>query len=393
MEYPIGFDNEKIELVLDADKTKTSAMFDKKNEVSETLSTLSEEEQRTVIEFSKKIDIENSEQVLNYGIEAQKKLDTFSERILVEVKTKDLGETGELIGKVVLELNEFSSKQPKGILGFFKKGAIYAKNLKIKYDSVEKNVDNISNELRTHQQQLLKDHAVLESLYEQNKEYYKELSLYILAGKLALEEARVKAEELSIEASRIGTQEAIQRYSDYVNMCDRFEKKLFDLETTRVISIQMAPQIRMLQSNNYSLIEKIQSTIVNTIPLWKSQLVITLGTQNSLKAAEVQKQVSDLTNELLRKNAEALHIASVNTALELERGIVDIETLKYTNKQLIDTLTEVMQIQKEGSSKRAIAESELLTLEHELRKAIMSLKNDEKNEDFSKESTFKLELK
>lgn len=393
MEYPIGFDNEKIELVLDADKTKTSAMFDKKNEVSETLSTLSEEEQRTVIEFSKKIDIENSEQVLNYGIEAQKKLDTFSERILVEVKTKDLGETGEVIGKVVLELNEFSSKQPKGILGFFKKGAIYAKNLKIKYDSVEKNVDNISNELRTHQQQLLKDHAVLESLYEQNKEYYKELSLYILAGKLALEEARVKAEELSIEASRIGTQEAIQRYSDYVNMCDRFEKKLFDLETTRVISIQMAPQIRMLQSNNYSLIEKIQSTIVNTIPLWKSQLVITLGTQNSLKAAEVQKQVSDLTNELLRKNAEALHIASVNTALELERGIVDIETLKYTNKQLIDTLTEVMQIQKEGSSKRAIAESELLTLEHELRKAIMSLKNDEKNEDFSKESTFKLELK
>jgi len=393
MEFPKGFDDKKFDLVLDVTPTSTESIIAKKDEVSEALVGLNEEEQRMVTEFSKKIDIENPEQVLNYGVEAQKKLDTFSEKVLVEAKTKDLGEAGELIGKVVLELSEFGADQPKGILGFFKKSAAYAKSLKIKYDSVEKNVDNISGELRTHQQELLKDHAILESLYEQNKEYYKELSLYIAAGKIALNEARAKAQELQLEAARLGTQEAAQRYSDYVSQCDRFEKKLYDLETTRVISIQMAPQIRMLQSNNYSLIEKIQSTIVNTIPLWKSQLVITLGTQTSLKAAEVQKQVSDLTNELLRKNAEALHMASVTTAKELERGIVDIETLKYTNQQLMDTLTEVMQIQSEGRSKRAQAEVELLALEQELRDTIMSLSRGEEKTKTVSGSTLKLELK
>lgn len=393
MEFPKGFDDKKFELVLDATPTSTESIVAKKDQVSEALTGLDEEEQRIVTEFSKKIDIENPEQVLNYGVEAQKKLDTFSEKVLLEAKTKDLGETGDLIGKVVLELSEFSTEQPKGILGFFKKTAAYAKNLKIKYDSVEKNVDNISAELRTHQQELLKDHAVLESLYEQNREYYKELSLYIAAGKIALSEARAKAEELQLEAARLGTQEAAQRYSDYVSQCDRFEKKLYDLETTRVISIQMAPQIRMLQANNYSLIEKIQSTIVNTIPLWKSQLVITLGTQTSLKAAEVQKQVSDLTNELLRKNAEALHMASVSTAKELERGIVDIDTLKYTNQELMTTLKEVMQIQSEGRSKRAQAEVELLALEQELRDTIMSLGRENGRTKPISESAIKLELK
>lgn len=393
MEFPKGFDDKKFELVLDATPTSTESIVAKKDQVSEALTGLDEEEQRIVTEFSKKIDIENPEQVLNYGVEAQKKLDTFSEKVLLEAKTKDLGETGDLIGKVVLELSEFSTEQPKGILGFFKKTAAYAKNLKIKYDSVEKNVDNISAELRTHQQELLKDHAVLESLYEQNREYYKELSLYIAAGKIALSEARVKAEELQLEAARLGTQEAAQRYSDYVSQCDRFEKKLYDLETTRVISIQMAPQIRMLQANNYSLIEKIQSTIVNTIPLWKSQLVITLGTQTSLKAAEVQKQVSDLTNELLRKNAEALHMASVSTAKELERGIVDIDTLKYTNQELMTTLKEVMQIQSEGRSKRAQAEVELIALEQELRDTIMSLGRENGRTKPISESAIKLELK
>lgn len=393
MEFPKGFDDKKFELVLDATPTSTESIVAKKDQVSEALTGLDEEEQRIVTEFSKKIDIENPEQVLNYGVEAQKKLDTFSEKVLLEAKTKDLGEAGDLIGKVVLELSEFSTEQPKGILGFFKKTAAYAKNLKIKYDSVEKNVDNISAELRTHQQELLKDHAVLESLYEQNREYYKELSLYIAAGKIALSEARAKAEELQLEAARLGTQEAAQRYSDYVSQCDRFEKKLYDLETTRVISIQMAPQIRMLQANNYSLIEKIQSTIVNTIPLWKSQLVITLGTQTSLKAAEVQKQVSDLTNELLRKNAEALHMASVSTAKELERGIVDIDTLKYTNQELMTTLKEVMQIQSEGRSKRAQAEIELLALEQELRDTIMSLGRENGRTKPISESAIKLELK
>lgn len=393
MEFPKGFDDKKFELVLDATPTSTKSIVAKKDQVSEALTGLDEEEQRIVTEFSKKIDIENPEQVLNYGVEAQKKLDTFSEKVLLEAKTKDLGEAGDLIGKVVLELSEFSTEQPKGILGFFKKTAAYAKNLKIKYDSVEKNVDNISAELRTHQQELLKDHAVLESLYEQNREYYKELSLYIAAGKIALSEARAKAEELQLEAARLGTQEAAQRYSDYVSQCDRFEKKLYDLETTRVISIQMAPQIRMLQANNYSLIEKIQSTIVNTIPLWKSQLVITLGTQTSLKAAEVQKQVSDLTNELLRKNAEALHMASVSTAKELERGIVDIDTLKYTNQELMTTLKEVMQIQSEGRSKRAQAEVELLALEQELRDTIMSLGRENGRTKPISESAIKLELK
>lgn len=393
MEFPNGFDDKKFELVLDATPTSTKSIVAKKDQVSEALTGLDEEEQRIVTEFSKKIDIENPEQVLNYGVEAQKKLDTFSEKVLLEAKTKDLGEAGDLIGKVVLELSEFSTERPKGILGFFKKTAAYAKNLKIKYDSVEKNVDNISAELRTHQQELLKDHAVLESLYEQNREYYKELSLYIAAGKIALSEARVKAEELQVEAARLGTQEAAQRYSDYVSQCDRFEKKLYDLETTRVISIQMAPQIRMLQANNYSLIEKIQSTIVNTIPLWKSQLVITLGTQTSLKAAEVQKQVSDLTNELLRKNAEALHMASVSTAKELERGIVDIDTLKYTNQELMTTLKEVMQIQSEGRSKRAQAEVELLALEQELRDTIMSLGRENGRTKPISESAIKLELK
>lgn len=393
MEFPKGFDDKKFELVLDATPTSTKSIVAKKDQVSEALTGLDEEEQRIVTEFSKKIDIENPEQVLNYGVEAQKKLDTFSEKVLLEAKTKDLGEAGDLIGKVVLELSEFSTEQPKGILGFFKKTAAYAKNLKIKYDSVEKNVDNISAELRTHQQELLKDHAVLESLYEQNREYYKELSLYIAAGKIALSEARAKAEELQLEAARLGTQEAAQRYSDYVSQRDRFEKKLYDLETTRVISIQMAPQIRMLQANNYSLIEKIQSTIVNTIPLWKSQLVITLGTQTSLKAAEVQKQVSDLTNELLRKNAEALHMASVSTAKELERGIVDIDTLKYTNQELMTTLKEVMQIQSEGRSKRAQAEVELLALEQELRDTIMSLGRENGRTKPISESAIKLELK
>lgn len=393
MEFPKGFDDKKFELVLDATPTSTESIVAKKDQVSEALTGLDEEEQRIVTEFSKKIDIENPEQVLNYGVEAQKKLDTFSEKVLLEAKTKDLGEAGDLIGKVVLELSEFSTEQPKGILGFFKKTAAYAKNLKIKYDSVEKNVDNISAELRTHQQELLKDHAVLESLYEQNREYYKELSLYIAAGKIALSEARAKAEELQVEAARLGTQEAAQRYSDYVSQCDRFEKKLYDLETTRVISIQMAPQIRMLQANNYSLIEKIQSTIVNTIPLWKSQLVITLGTQTSLKAAEVQKQVSDLTNELLRKNAEALHMASVSTAKELERGIVDIDTLKYTNQELMTTLKEVMQIQSEGRNKRAQAEVELLALEQELRDTIMSLGRENGRTKPISESAIKLELK
>lgn len=333
----------------------------------EELRKLTDEEREQVKEFSKKIDITNSDLVINYGSQVQEKLDGYCGTVLNEIKTKDLGETGELIGQVVFELSSSSDIENKGVFGFIKRGISRAKQTKIKYEAVEKNIDNIVEKLREHQMILRKDCSTLQGVYDQNITFCKELQLYIAAGELALAEARSKVQQLAIEAQTLGTQESAQAYSDYVDQCDRFEKRLHDLRLTRIISIQMAPQIRIIQKNSFSMEQKIQSTIVNTIPLWRSQLVISLGAENSLKAAKAEKQVSDLTSQLLKKNADALHMSSVQTAQELERGIVDIEALKYTNNKLVETLNEIIQIQNSGRAARLQATSEIKELENQLR--------------------------
>ncbi len=337
-------------------------------------SILTEEERHMVDQFTSQIDLHNSNIVLQYGAGTQKKMADFSEKALENVQTKDLGEIGDLLTGVVTELKGFDAEEERGFLGIFKKSSSKLTALKAKYDKAEVNVNKICKILEGHQVQLMKDAAVLDKMYEQNKVYFKELSMYILAGKKKLEQ--VRREELSAlidKANRSGLPENAQEAKDLEALCTRFEKKIHDLELTRMISIQTAPQIRLVQNNDTIMVEKIQSTIVNTIPLWKSQMVLAMGVEHSTQAAQAQREVTDLTNELLKKNAERLKVATVETARESERGIVDMETLRVTNESLISTLDEVMRIQKEGKEKRREAEQEMNRLEGELKKKLLEI--------------------
>lgn len=335
---------------------------------------LSEEENAQVEAFAKQIDLTNSTVILQYGAGTQKKMADFSENALDNVRSKDLGEVGELLSDVVTELKDFDEEETKGFLGIFKKSSNKLEALKNKYAKAETNVNQICKVLEGHQRQLLKDVAVLDKMYELNLTYFKELTMYVLAGKKKLQEVRdTQLKELVEKAQRSGAPEDAQAAKDLDAMCNRFEKKIHDLELTRTISMQTAPQIRLVQSNDTLMVEKIQSTVVNTIPLWKSQMVLALGVEHSAQAAEAQRKVTDMTNELLKKNAEKLKLATVEVAQESERGIVDIETLKATNENLISTLDEVMRIQQEGRAKRKEAESEMLRMENELKKKLLEI--------------------
>lgn len=339
-------------------------------------STLTEAERKMVDDFASKIELSNSNMILQYGVGAQKKVADFSETALSNVRTKDLGEIGDMLSGVVTELKNFEIEEDeKGLFGFFKKSSNKMTAMKAKYDKAESNVNKIVRVLENHQVQLLKDVAMLDKLYELNKVYFKELSMYVLAGKKKL--AKVEQEELPAlqeKAQKSGLPEDAQAVNDLAAQCNRFEKKIHDLELTRMISIQMAPQIRLVQSNDTMMSEKIQSTLVNTIPLWKSQMVLALGVAHSTEAAKAQREVTDMTNELLRKNAATLKMATIETAKESERGIVDIETLKTTNESLISTLDEVMRIQTEGRQKRKEAEVELNRIENELKTKLLSMR-------------------
>ena len=339
-------------------------------------SILSDEEKKQVEEFSQKIDLANSAGILQYGAGTQQKMADFSEKALEKVKTKDLGEVGGLISGLVGELKSFDAdEEEKGLFGFFKKQGNKLNHLKARYDKAEVNVNKIVDALESHQVTLMKDIDMLDKMYEVNLAYYKELTMYILAGRMKLEEVRNgELQELLEKAKASQLPEDAQAAKDLENQCDRFEKKLHDLDLTRMISIQTAPQIRMVQSSDTMMAEKIQSTIVNTIPLWKSQMVIALGVQHSTEAAKAQRAVSDMTNELLKKNAEKLKSATIETAKESERGIVDIETLKATNESLISTLDEVMQIQNEGRARRAAAENELRAMENQLKDKLLEIR-------------------
>lgn len=337
---------------------------------------LSEEERRMVDAFAQQIDLTNSAMILQYGAGTQKKMADFSASALENVKSKDLGEVGDLLGGVVKELKDFDAEEEKGFLGIFKKASNKIDSMKTKYVKAEANVNQIVKVLESHQVQLMKDVAILDKMYELNLTYFKELSMYILAGKKKLNEVKNgQLAEMMAKAEASGLPEDAQAAKDLDSMCNRFEKKLHDLELTRMISIQTAPQIRLIQNNDTMMVEKIQSTIVNTIPLWKSQMVLTLGVQHSTQAAEAQRQVTDMTNELLRKNAEKLKMATVETAKESERGIVDMETLKATNESLIATFDEVMNIQREGRQKRQEAEAELQNMENELKAKLLQISN------------------
>ena len=327
---------------------------------------LSPEEQKIVDDFAQQIDLEDSATILQYGAGTQKKMADFSETALEKVKSKDLGEVGDLLTGVVTELKGFDTTEEKGLFGFFKKGKNKIEALKARYAKVETNVESICKVLENHQVQLLKDIAVLDKMYDANLTYFKELTMYILAGKKKLAQINAgQLAEMTQKAKVSGLPEDVQAAKDLESKCQRFEKKLYDLELTRTISIQTAPQIRMVQGNDTMMVEKIQSTLVNTIPLWKSQMVLALGVAHSGEAVKAQREVTDMTNELLRKNAETLKMATVDTARETERGIVDIETLQHTNETLISTLDEVMTIQQEGRQKRAEAETELRKMENE----------------------------
>lgn len=344
-------------------------------EVAKRKVNLSPEEAKQVEEFAKQIDISNSNLVLQYGAGAQKKIANFSEKTLDSVKTKDLGEIGELLGNVVTELKNFEvDEEDNKLVSFFKKQVNKANSIRVKYDNAEKNVDNIIKALENHQMILMKDIATLDQMYDLNESYYKELSMYILAGKKKLEEAReLELPKLQKEAQNSNLPIDAQKANDYVNLINRFEKKLHDLDLTRMVSIQMAPQIRMVQSSNTIMVEKIQSIMVNTIPLWKSQMVIAMGANHSKEAAKTTKEVTDLTNKLLRKNAQSLNQQSIETANLSERGIVDIETIKYTNDQLISALTEVRKIQEQGHERRIQAEEELAKIEENLKSSLREI--------------------
>ncbi|NRT75378.1 toxic anion resistance protein [Clostridium beijerinckii] len=354
--------------VAKVEESKQKEIFDE--------SYLTEEEKKMVNEFVDKIDVNNTNSILQYGVGAQKKIADFSETALINVKTKDLGEVGEMLTNVVCELKNFESvEEKKGFLGLFKKSAEKITQMKAKYEKVEGNINKICSALENHQIQLLKDIAMLDKMYEINKVYFKELSMYILAGKKKL--SKLENEELPklAERARIsGLPEDAQATNDFVALCNRFDKKIHDLELTRMISLQMAPQIRLVQNNDSLMSEKIQSTLVNTIPLWKSQIVLALGVAHSNNAAKVQNEVTNMTNELLRKNAETLKMSTIETAKESERGIVDIETLKNTNESLISTLDEVLRIQSEGREKRKAAEAELQEIEGKLKDRLLQMR-------------------
>lgn len=338
---------------------------------------LSPEEERLVEEFSSKIDISNSQAVLTYGVGSQKKIAEFSENALERVKTKDLGEIGDMLAGVVGEIRSLEiDEEDKGFFGLFKKSGNKLANMKAKYDKVEVNVNNISKALEDHQVTLMKDVLMLDKMYELNMNYYKELSMYIMAGKKRLERANnIELPELIKKADESGLPEDTQKAKDFSQMINRFEKKIHDLELTKTVSLQMAPQIRLIQNNDSMMSDKIQSTIVNTIPLWKNQMVIAIGLKHSTDAAKAQRAVSDMTNELLKKNAETLKAATIETAKESERGIIDIETLKSTNKTLISTFDEVIKIQDEGRKKRKEAEVELKNIENEMRSKLLEISN------------------
>ena len=338
-------------------------------------SILTDEERRTVDAFAQQIDLTNSTLVLQYGAGTQKKMADFSEDALNNVRSKDLGEVGELLSGVVKELKGFDEEEEKGgIFGLFKKASNKIESMKAKYAKAEANVNEIVKVLEKHQVQLMKDTALLDKMYELNLTYFKELSMYILAGKKKLAEVKnTRLRELLDKAKISGLPEDAQAAKDLDSMCNRFEKKIHDLELTRMISIQTAPQIRLVQNNDTLMVEKIQSTIVNTIPLWKSQMVLALGVEHSAQAAAAQREVTDMTNELLKKNAEKLKMATIETAKESERGIVDMETLKATNESLISTLDEVMNTQREGRQKRAEAEAGLRNMEQELKAKLLEI--------------------
>ena len=338
-------------------------------------SILTEEEKKMVDDFSRQIDLHNSNGILQYGVGTQKKMADFSENALKNVRTKDLGEVGDMISDLVTELKSFDvEEEEKGFLGFFKKSGNRITAMKAKYDKAEVNVEKICEVLEKHQMQLMKDVAVLDKMYGLNLSYFKELSMYILAGKKRLEEVRrTELAELVDKARKSNLPEDAQAAKDLESMCERFEKKIHDLELTRMIAIQTAPQIRLVQSSDSLMIEKIQSTVVNTIPLWKSQMVIALGVEHANQAAKAQREVTDMTNQLLRKNAEALKTATVESAKASERGIVDLETLKNTNAALISTFDEVLKIQEDGRKKRREAEAELNRMEAELKSKLLEI--------------------
>ena len=337
---------------------------------------LSPEEQKMVDDFSKQIDVTSSTTVLQYGAEAQKKIADFSDSALQNVRTKDLGEVGEMMADLVGELKGFSAdeEEEKGLFGMFKKTTNKMEKMKARYDKAERNVNKISKALEDHQITLMRDIALLDQLYEKNMVHFKELTMYILAGKKKLQEVRSKdLPQMIAAAQKSGLPEDAQKANDLANACDRFEKKIHDLELTRTVALQMAPQIRLVQNNDTLMTEKIQSTLVNTIPLWKSQMVLALGLNHSKQAMEAQREVNEMTNQLLKKNADTLKMATIETAKESERGIVDIETLQHTNEALISTLDEVAQIQKEGRQKRIEAEAELRKIEKELNQKLLEI--------------------
>ena len=354
---------------------KKEEVIPQKQLQKEEVPVLTPEEQKMVNDFAAKIDIENTNQILQYGAGTQKKMADFSDTALENVKTQDLGEIGELISNVVGELKDFDVQEEGKFFGFFRKQTSKMENLKNKYDKAQANVEKITDSLQQHQVRLMKDSAMLDKMYEQNLNYFKELTMYILAGKKKLEETRNgKLAEMKNKAALSGLPEDAQAARDLDEKCSKFEKKLHDLELTRTIAMQTAPQIRLIQNNDTVMVEKIQTTIVNTIPLWKSQMVLALGIAHSAEAAQAQRQVTDITNELLRKNAETLHMATVETAKESERGIVDLETLQKTNADLIQTLDDVMRIQMEGRQKRQAAEMEMHRMEEELKRKLLEIR-------------------
>ena len=366
-------------LTLTPEAPATPAAPEVKKEVEPVVldeSMLTEQERAAVNEFSKKIDVRDTNQVLQYGAAAQKSVASFSESALANVRGKDMGEIGEDLSRLVVELKGFGApEEKKGLAGLFKKAGNRIETMKAQYSKVEANVDKIAQNLENHQITLLKDVAMFDQMYELNLKYYKELTMYILAGKKCLADVRSgELEELRKKAEASGLAEDAQAYNDLVSMCDRFEKKLHDLELTRMVSIQMGPQTRLLQNNDTLMIEKIQSSLVNTIPLWKSQMVLALGMEHSRQATAAQNAVTEMTNELLKKNADTLKMGTIATAKEAERSVVDIETLQHTNQQLISTLDEVARIQKEGAAKRKEAEAELGRIEGELKQKLMELR-------------------
>ena len=369
-----------ISLTLEPELTEAPALVPaQEREVAQTQPSepvLTAEEQKIVDDFAAKIDVENTTQILQYGAGTQKKMADFSDAALANVRTQDLGQVGELLVNVVGELKGLDEEEEKGLFGFFRKQANKLENMKNRYAKAEVNVEKIADALQQHQVRLMKDSAVLDKMYEQNLAYFKELTMYILAGKKKLEEVRTgKLQELQETAKLTGLAEDAQRARDLSEKCLRFEKKIHDLELTRTISIQTAPQIRMIQNNDTVMVEKIQTTLVNTIPLWKNQMVLALGIAHSTEAAQAQRQVADVTNAMLTQNAQKLHMASVETAKEAERGIVEVETLKKTNAELIATLDDVMKIQAEGRTKRLAAETEMAKMEDDLKRKLLQIRD------------------